>query len=116
MHRPPTQAQFEDLIDSVPNISDSGVSNTEFGYLNGVSSAIQTQIDTKATTAYVNPSTAEVSYYATMVELFDGKNLVFIGNTNPFSQKKKLDFLIGTVPILMQQMKQVFQQAEVGSD
>jgi len=25
--------------------------------------------------------------------LFDGKNLVFIGNTNPFSQKKKLDFL-----------------------
>ena len=45
----PTQAQFEDLIDSVPNISDSGVSNTEFGYLNGVTSAIQTQIDGKLT-------------------------------------------------------------------
>jgi len=43
----PTQAQFEDLIDSVPNTSDSGVSNTEFGYLNGVTSAIQTQIDSK---------------------------------------------------------------------
>ena len=43
----PTQAQFEDLIDSVPNTSDSGVSNTEFGYLDGVTSAIQTQIDGK---------------------------------------------------------------------
>lgn len=45
----PTQAQFEDLIDSVPNTSDSGVSNTEFAYLNGVTSAIQTQIDGKLT-------------------------------------------------------------------
>lgn len=45
----PTQAQFEDLIDSVPNTVDSGVSNTEFGYLNGVTSAIQTQIDGKLT-------------------------------------------------------------------
>ena len=45
----PTQAQFEDLIDSVPNTSDSGVSNTEFGYLNGVTSAIQTQINGKLT-------------------------------------------------------------------
>ena len=45
----PTQVQFEDLIDSVPNTSDSGVSNTEFGYLNGVTSAIQTQIDGKLT-------------------------------------------------------------------
>jgi hypothetical protein len=45
----PTQAQFEDLIDSVPNTSDSGVSNTEFSYLNGVTSAIQTQIDGKLT-------------------------------------------------------------------
>jgi hypothetical protein len=45
----PTQAQFEDLIDSVPNTSDSSVSNTEFSYLNGVTSAIQTQIDGKLT-------------------------------------------------------------------
>jgi hypothetical protein len=45
----PTQAQFGDLIDSVPNTSDSGVSNTEFGYLNGVTSAIQTQINGKLT-------------------------------------------------------------------
>ena len=45
----PTQAQFEDLIDSVPSTSDSGVSNTEFGYLNGVTSAIQTQINGKLT-------------------------------------------------------------------
>lgn len=43
----PTEAQFEDLIDSVPNISDSSVSNTEFSYLNGVTSAIQTQINGK---------------------------------------------------------------------
>ena len=43
----PTQAQFEDLIDSVPNTLDSGVSNTEFSYLGGVTSAIQTQINSK---------------------------------------------------------------------
>jgi hypothetical protein len=39
-------------------IHDGSVSNTEFGYLNGVSSAIQTQIDTKAATSYVNDAVA----------------------------------------------------------
>ena len=39
-------------------IHDGSISNTEFGYLNGVSSAIQTQIDTKATTSYVNDAVA----------------------------------------------------------
>ena len=39
-------------------IHNGTISNTEFGYLNGVSSAIQTQIDTKATTAYVNDAVA----------------------------------------------------------
>ena len=34
------------------SISDGSISNTEFGYLNGVSSNIQTQIDTKASTAF----------------------------------------------------------------
>lgn len=35
-------------------ISDGSVDNTEFGYLNGVTSAIQTQIDGKASTALSN--------------------------------------------------------------
>ena len=39
-------------------IHDGTVSNTEFGYLNGVSSAIQTQIDTKAATTYVDDAVA----------------------------------------------------------
>ena len=39
-------------------IHDGTISNTEFGYLNGVSSAIQTQIDTKAATTYVNDAVA----------------------------------------------------------
>jgi len=39
-------------------IHDGTISNTEFGYLNGVSSAIQTQIDTKAATSYVNDAVA----------------------------------------------------------
>ena len=39
-------------------IHDGTISNTEFGYLNGVSSNIQTQMDTKATTAYVNDAVA----------------------------------------------------------
>ena len=33
-------------------IHDGSVDNTEFGYLNGVTSAIQTQIDTKATNGF----------------------------------------------------------------
>jgi hypothetical protein len=44
-------------IDST-KIHDGTVSNTEFGYLNGVSSAIQTQIDTKAATSYVDDAVA----------------------------------------------------------
>ncbi len=44
-------------IDS-SKIHDGTVSNTEFGYLNGVSSAIQTQIDTKAATSYVDSAVA----------------------------------------------------------
>jgi len=44
-------------IDS-SKIHDGTISNTEFGYLNGVSSAIQTQIDTKAATSYVNDAVA----------------------------------------------------------
>jgi hypothetical protein len=44
-------------IDST-KIHDGTVSNTEFGYLNGVSSAIQTQIDTKAATSYVDSAVA----------------------------------------------------------
>ena len=39
-------------------IHDGTISNTEFGYLNGVSSAIQTQIDTKAATTYVDQAIA----------------------------------------------------------
>ena len=39
-------------------IHDGSISNTEFGYLNGVSSAIQTQIDTKAATTYVDNAVA----------------------------------------------------------
>ena len=33
-------------------INDGTVDNTEFGYLNGVTSAIQTQIDNKATKGF----------------------------------------------------------------
>ena len=39
-------------------IHDGSISNTEFGYLNGVSSAIQTQINTKAATTYVDDAVA----------------------------------------------------------
>ena len=39
-------------------IHDGTISNTEFGYLNGVSSAIQTQIDAKAATTYVDDAVA----------------------------------------------------------
>jgi len=39
-------------------IHDGTISNTEFGYLNGVSSAIQTQMDAKAATSYVNDAVA----------------------------------------------------------
>ena len=39
-------------------IHNGSISNTEFGYLNGVSSAIQTQMDAKAATSYVNDAVA----------------------------------------------------------
>ena len=44
----PTQTQFEALIDGVPNLTDGSVTDAEFSYLNGTTSAIQTQLDGKA--------------------------------------------------------------------
>ena len=38
----------------------SAVSATELGYLDGVTSAIQTQINTKASTSYVDTAVASV--------------------------------------------------------
>lgn len=43
----PTQTQFEALIDGVPNLTDGSVTDAEFSYLSGTTSAIQTQIDAK---------------------------------------------------------------------
>ena len=43
-----SNAQLAGTIDAT-KIHDGSISNTEFGYLNGVTSAIQTQIDTKLT-------------------------------------------------------------------
>lgn len=43
----PTQSQFSDFIESYPNLTDLSVSETEFGYLDGVTSNLQTQIDGK---------------------------------------------------------------------
>ena len=44
----PTQTQFEALIDGVPNLTDGSVTDAEFSYLAGTTSAIQTQLDGKA--------------------------------------------------------------------
>ena len=84
----PTQVQFEDLIDSVPNTSDSGVSNTEFGYLNGVTSAIQTQINGKqdeltgltASVTELNYSDGVTSAIQTQI---DGKLANVVDDTTP---------------------------------
>jgi hypothetical protein len=84
----PTQVQFEDLIDSVPNTSDSGVSNTEFGYLDGVTSAIQTQIDSKqdeltgltASVTELNYSDGVTSAIQTQL---DGKLANVVDDTTP---------------------------------
>ena len=46
----PTQIQFAQLIDGVPNLTDGSVTDAEFSYLNGTTSAIQTQIDGKLST------------------------------------------------------------------
>ena len=43
----PTEAQFANLIDSFPNLTESSVTNTQFGYLSGVTSSIQTQLNAK---------------------------------------------------------------------
>ena len=46
------------ISNSSQKIAVSDVTDTELGYLDGVSSAIQTQLDTKATTSYVNDAVA----------------------------------------------------------
>ena len=46
----PTQSEFAELIEGVPNLTDSSVTDAEFSYLNGTTSAIQTQIDGKQAT------------------------------------------------------------------
>ncbi len=44
--------------DSNKQITSSAVTNTELGYLDGVTSAVQTQLDTKAATTYVDDAVA----------------------------------------------------------
>ena len=46
----PTQSEFAELIEGVPNLTDSSVTDAEFAQLNGVTSPIQTQIDGKQAT------------------------------------------------------------------
>ncbi len=46
------------ISNSSQKIAVSDVTDTELGYLDGVTSAIQTQMDTKATTSYVNDAVA----------------------------------------------------------
>ncbi len=46
------------ISNSSQKIAVSDVTSTELGYLDGVTSAIQTQMDTKATTSYVNDAVA----------------------------------------------------------
>lgn len=43
----PTQSEFVNLLDSLLNLVDSGITEAEAGYLAGVTSAIQTQLDAK---------------------------------------------------------------------
>ena len=44
----PSGTDFADFISSSPNLLDNVVTNAEFSYLNGTTSAIQTQINSKA--------------------------------------------------------------------
>ena len=46
----PTQSEFAQLIDGVPNLTDGSVTDAEFSYLNGTTSEIQPQIDGKLST------------------------------------------------------------------
>ena len=39
-------------LDASGNVADSTVTDTELGYLSGTTSAVQTQLDAKATTAF----------------------------------------------------------------
>jgi len=50
----------------------SSVSSTELGYLDGVTSAIQTQINAKASTSYVDTAVAGVDLSAvTVADIMD---------------------------------------------
>jgi len=52
---------FTDIKDSYPNLSDASVSETEFGYLDGVTSNLQTQIDGKQDVV-AGVSSTEIGY------------------------------------------------------
>ena len=47
-NKTPSGTDFADFISSSPNLLDNVVTNAEFSYLNGTTSAIQTQINSKA--------------------------------------------------------------------
>jgi hypothetical protein len=49
-------SKARDLASGAP--APAGVTSTELGYVDGVTSAIQTQMNTKATTTYVNAAVA----------------------------------------------------------
>ena len=91
-------------------IHDGTISNTEFGYLNGVSSAIQTQLDGKASSTYV-PTTITVADESTDTTCFplfvttatgdqapkSGSNLAFNSGTGALTATSFVGNLTGNV-------------------
>ena len=71
---------------SATSITVGDVSNTEFGYLNGVTSAIQTQLDSKASTTALTDATLATFSTKTAsytVALADQGNVVEVDSSSP---------------------------------
>ena len=75
------------VFDASKNLSSSAISTTELNYLGGVSSNIQTQLDTKATTSYVNSQNSAQDVViatkaaTTYVDTADGLRVLKAGDT-----------------------------------
>ena len=72
----PSGTDFADFISSSPNLLDNVVTNAEFSYLNGTTSAIQTQIDGKLSTTG-GAMTGAITTNST----FDGRDVAADGVT-----------------------------------
>ena len=80
-------------------IADGSVSNTEFQYLNGVTSAIQTQLDGKASSSHNHPASAITSGQLALAQGGTGADLSATGGSGQYVKQNSAGgvFTVGAI-------------------